>query len=163
MKSALSLTLTVCLVSAIPLAAQQREADAAWSRVGQLPLGSEIIVTVKGSPPARRYFISGDESGLTVLNLAQAAENIARADIADITTLVPYSPKRDAVKGLVVGGAVYGLIGVSLCKAFGDTGSCAGDVVKIAALGGAVMAGVSLAAGAVKHRIKPSRVIYRAP
>ena len=72
MKSALSLTLTVCLVSAIPLAAQQREADAAWSRVGQLPPGSEIIVTVKGSPPARRYFVSGDESGLTVLNLAQA-------------------------------------------------------------------------------------------
>src|SRR5438067_216274 len=98
MKSALSLTLTVCLVSAIPLAAQQREADAAWSRVGQLALGSEIIVTVKGSPPARRYFISGDESGLTVLNLAQSGENIARADIADITTMVPYSPRCDALQ-----------------------------------------------------------------
>jgi hypothetical protein len=163
MKSALSFTMAACLVSTIPLAAEQREADGAWSRVAQLPRGSEISVTVKDSPAARRFFISSDESGLTVLNLAQQAETIARTDVADITILLPYSPKRDAVKGLVVGAAAYSLIGVSLCQAFGGTASCAGDMVKVAALGGGYMAGVSLAVGAVKHRIKPSRVIYRAP
>jgi len=164
MKPALSLTIVACLGGfASPLAAQERVADGGWSRVGNLPPGSEIIVTVRGSAPAKRYLMSSDDSGLTVLNLAQGVEGIARADIADIKTPIPHSPTRDAMKGFLVGGAGYGVIGASVCKAFGGTGSCAGDVMKVAALGGSITAGISLAAGAIKHRIKPWRVIYRAP
>ena len=164
MKSALALTLVVCLAgSSIPLAAQQTQADADWSRVGDHADGSEIIVITKGSPPARRYLISADESGLRVLNLAQAVEDIARADIAQIKIPTPYSPGRDASKGAIIGGAAYGLIGLTLCRAFGGPESCAADFLKTAAFGGGITAGISLAAGAIKHRIKPERSIYRAP
>ena len=194
MKSALSLTLIVCLCGpAIPLAAQEtlvestsgpvtraipREAgrlalalqtsvdDSGWSRVLQLAPGTEIIVTVKGSPSARRYFIAGEDSGLTVsiVTDSRQIETIARADIAEIKTPLPYSPGHDALMGLIVGSVAYGLIGVSLCKAFAGTGSCAGDVAKVSALGGGYMAGISVATGAVKHAVKKStRVIYRAP
>jgi hypothetical protein len=164
MKSALSLTFFVCVCGfATPLAAQQNRADADWSRVVDLEGESEIIVTTKGAPPARGYLLSADESGLRVLNLAQAVEDIARADIAQIKLLVPYSPGRDALNGAVVGGTAYGLIGLTLCRAFGGTESCAADFLKTAAVGGAITAGIAVAAGAIKHRFKPLRLVYRAP
>lgn len=164
MKSALSLMLSICLVgSAIPLAAQESVADISWSRVGQLPPGSEIIVTVKGLPPVQRYVVSRDDSVLSIADRAGAFEDIARVDIVEIKTPVPYSPGRDALKGLIVGSAAYGLIGAGMCHAFGGTGSCVGGVSRVAALGGGFMAGVSVAAGAVKHRVKRTRVIYHAP
>jgi hypothetical protein len=45
-----------------------------WSRVLRLG-GKEIILTVHGSPPGKRYVVRGtvDESGLTVLNLTDPA------------------------------------------------------------------------------------------
>jgi hypothetical protein len=118
MKSALALTVMVCLVaSALPVTAQQptetpgsfdlraaspvtvgsigramtREAvrlpaageptagevveqtgksvESNWSRVRKLASGREIVVTVKGSPPAQRHFVAGDDADLTVVNL----------------------------------------------------------------------------------------------
>ena len=50
--------------------AGKRSGTSDWSRVGTLARGTEIIVTVKGSTPVRRYLIAADESGLTILNLA---------------------------------------------------------------------------------------------
>jgi len=46
---------------------QQPRAD--WSRVRKLAAATEVVVTVKGSQPGRRYFVLADESDLTVLNL----------------------------------------------------------------------------------------------
>jgi hypothetical protein len=62
---------------------QQRSkpAEPSWSRVRQLAPGTEIIVTVKGSKPANRYFLAGDESDLMVLNVADPALPVAARDM----------------------------------------------------------------------------------
>ncbi len=49
---------------------QSERVDAGWSRVRKIAPGTELIVTVKGSPPVNRYFVAGDESHLTVLNVS---------------------------------------------------------------------------------------------
>jgi hypothetical protein len=43
--------------------------ESAWSRVRRLAPTTEIIVAVKGSPPAIRYFVAADEASLTVMNV----------------------------------------------------------------------------------------------
>jgi hypothetical protein len=53
----------------LALAPQGGSADVEWSRVRRLAPGREITVTIRGSQPARRYFVSADDSGLTGLNL----------------------------------------------------------------------------------------------
>src|ERR1700686_1630425 len=100
MKSTLSLMLIASLAaSALPVAAQDRIAatsgpiavavnraavrlaaeqqteapDVSWSRVRALPPGAEVIVTRKGTPPVKRYFVAADASDLTVLNLDDPA------------------------------------------------------------------------------------------
>ena len=107
MKSALSLTLITCLAgSALPASAEQptpgpiaraitREAaqfaanpgsetpDPDWLRVQKVEAGKEIIVTLRRSNPVKRYFLSANESSLTVLNLtdptlSQAVTNVLR-------------------------------------------------------------------------------------
>jgi hypothetical protein len=95
LKSTISITLVMCLITgALPASAQEkiasarplaeavaREAarltgasrppdDSAWSRVRELEPGIEIAVTMKGSPPRQQHFLAGDESSLTVLNAA---------------------------------------------------------------------------------------------
>ena len=100
MTSACSLTLIASLVgSALPVAAQARvgstavpiasgvtraaarlaadrqsdTADLNWLRVRTLAPGSEVIVTLKGAPPEKRYFVAAAGSDLTVLNLIDPA------------------------------------------------------------------------------------------
>jgi hypothetical protein len=98
MKSGLAFTFIVCLVgSALPLAAQVRfvertsgpiarsvvlEAarlafasrtdpdDPNWARVRNLTPGTEIILTRRTGAAIRAYFLSADESGITVLDAA---------------------------------------------------------------------------------------------
>jgi hypothetical protein len=53
----------------LALAPQGASMDIEWSRVHKLEPGREITVTIGSSQPARRYFVSADDSGLTVLNL----------------------------------------------------------------------------------------------
>ena len=127
MKSALSLTLIVCLVgSALPAAAQDRfyeptsgpiaravtreavrlaaaqpnePADPSWSRVRKLKPGTEVTVTVKGTQPGKRYFLGADEAGLTVLNLTEPTLPAAARDT--LLELASLNPERfvDAQKG----------------------------------------------------------------
>ena len=120
MREADRLAVAGALIPSSSDAVQQGEgppAESNWSRVRTLAPGTEIIVTVKGSTPARRYFIAADESGFTMLNLAavglqftaarvlrdmasrhpedlqaaqnlgQVVENIARTDVAEIHAL----------------------------------------------------------------------------
>jgi hypothetical protein len=95
LKSTLSIALVMCLIgAALPATAQEqrpsarplaeavaREAarftrtsgqlgDSGWSRVGELEPGTELAVTVKGSPPSQQHFLAADDSSLTVLNAA---------------------------------------------------------------------------------------------
>jgi hypothetical protein len=49
-----------------------RPADA-WLRVRELDPGTEIILTVRGSAPGKRYVVSADESGLAVLYVTDPA------------------------------------------------------------------------------------------
>lgn len=52
-----------------------------WSRVRKLAPGTEILVTVKGSLPVQRYFVAGDESNLTLLNVADPALSATARDV----------------------------------------------------------------------------------
>src|SRR5262245_23956921 len=52
---------------------QRASDDSEWSRVRRLAPGTELIVIVKNSQPASRYFVGGDESGLTMLNIDASA------------------------------------------------------------------------------------------
>ena len=49
-----------------------RPAASNWSRVRTLASGTEIIVTVQGAPPDRRYFVAAGESEVTILNLTDS-------------------------------------------------------------------------------------------
>ena len=116
MRSAVSLALVTSLIgSALPVAAQQhtpmpgpiarsitREAtrfatveqskpvDSEWSRVRKLAPGTELIVIVKGSQPSNRYFVAGDESDLTVLNVgAPSLPTAARDVLRDLASTHP--------------------------------------------------------------------------
>ena len=79
----LIMALTGC---AFPAAAQEHiheSVDVQWSRVRTLAPGTEVIVTISGSPPAERYFVAGNEFDITVLNLTDpalpaAARNVLR-------------------------------------------------------------------------------------
>jgi hypothetical protein len=53
----------------LALAPHGGSADAEWSRVRTVEPGREITVTIRGSQAAKRYFVSADDVGLTVLNL----------------------------------------------------------------------------------------------
>ncbi len=95
MRKMLSLALIMSLIGSAVLAAQQNSpadgpiarsitqeaarfttvqdpqpVDAAWSRVLKVAPGTELIVTVGGSELSPRYFVAGDESYLTVLNVS---------------------------------------------------------------------------------------------
>jgi hypothetical protein len=61
--------------AAVRLAAdeQSQTADLNWSRVRALAPGAELIVTLKGTPAAKRYFVAADGSDLTVSNLTEPA------------------------------------------------------------------------------------------
>jgi hypothetical protein len=65
-------------------------ADDNWSRVLKLAAGTGIVVTVQGSAPADRYYVSGDDSGLTVLNVgATALPSAARDVLRDVASTHP--------------------------------------------------------------------------
>src|SRR5437660_915096 len=56
-----------------PAEANQRTREpvnATWSRVRRLKPGTEIMMTANGSQPGKRYVLSADEAGITLLNLA---------------------------------------------------------------------------------------------
>jgi hypothetical protein len=116
MKSALSLTLIVCLVgSTLPVTAQEpvaagpvarsitreaarfaaqpnQSAESNWSRVRKLASGTEIIMTVKGSPSVRRSLVAADDSDLSVLNVGDPALPAAARDVLrDVATTHPES------------------------------------------------------------------------
>ena len=65
-------------------------ADDTWSRVLKLAPGTGIVVTVQGSPPADRYFVSGNDSDLTVLNVGVTAlPSAARDVLRDVASTHP--------------------------------------------------------------------------
>ena len=193
-----------------------------WSRVRKLAPGTEIIVTVKGAPPARRYFVAEDESDVTVLKMAdptlpaavrdllrevasdhpeylsdaqhrrasfvlerkvrvgpdgvfvadqkvadltQVVENISRFDVAEVRGPLSYSPRHDALVGLGFGAAAFGGIALLLCTNFGGCGPHdIPSVLGVAARGGGILAGISVATGAAAHAVKkPTGILYRAP
>ena len=89
MRSAVSFALVTSLIGlAVRVAArhspfatvqQDEPVDSGWSRVRKLATGTELIVTVQGAPLANRYFVAGDESDLTVLNVDAPASPAPQA------------------------------------------------------------------------------------
>ena len=65
-------TVRLAAEPALVEAAQQagESTNAEWSRVRKLKPGAEIMVTANGSQPGERYVLFTDESGITILNLA---------------------------------------------------------------------------------------------
>jgi hypothetical protein len=101
MKSALSLTLIVCLVAPAEAqaAGQRLTSDVDWSRVRRLEPGTQITVTTNGSQPGTRYVLSVDDSSISVLNLAGSSlPASARKTLRDRATHNP-SHLLDAQKG----------------------------------------------------------------
>jgi hypothetical protein len=80
---------------AVRLAAGQSSgtpAESNWSEVRKLASGTEIIVTVKGSPPVSRYFVAADDSDLSVLNVGDPALPTAARDVLrDVASTHPES------------------------------------------------------------------------
>jgi hypothetical protein len=93
---------------AVRLAAGQphEPVDQDWSRVGQMKPGTEIVVTVKGSPPAERHCVAADEADLTVLNLTDptlpaAARDVLRDMAANHPDYFALADKQSFVNGTV--------------------------------------------------------------
>src|SRR5439155_25714134 len=55
--------------------------NADWSRVRKLEPSTEITVTANGSQPGKRYVLSTDESGITVLNMANPTLPVAATEV----------------------------------------------------------------------------------
>ena len=73
--------------------------NADWSRVRKLESGTEIMVTANSSQPGKRYVLSADDSGITVLNLAEATLPAATSKV--LRDLASQNPAHftDAQKG----------------------------------------------------------------
>jgi hypothetical protein len=56
-------------------------AKSSWLRMRTIEPGAEIVLTVKGAPPDRRYFVLIDESEVTLLNLTDPALPRAVRDV----------------------------------------------------------------------------------
>jgi hypothetical protein len=91
MRAVVALVLIACLMTAtVPIRAEGEPADDTWSRVLKLAPGTGIVVTVQASQQAHRYFVSGDDSGLTVLNVeATALPSAARDVLRDVASTHP--------------------------------------------------------------------------
>jgi hypothetical protein len=135
-----------------------------WSRVRQLAPQTGLVVTVRGAPPVRRYFVAADESELIVAPEAGPVEHVARAEIAEITTLSKSARQRlrenfswqigmyaGILAGLVVGRVVDN-------RATGCD-SCLGGVLLGGFAGG--LAGAGLWYRAFLH--ESGVIVYRAP
>ena len=81
---------------------QSTPVDSEWSRVRRLAPGTELVVIVTGSRPANRYFVAGDASDLTVLNVGDPALPAAARDVLRnlASTHPEYSSPRKTVDGL---------------------------------------------------------------
>ena len=182
MKSALSLTLIMCLVaSALPVTAQEKgplaravtreavrlaavqlggtPAESNWSHVRGLAPGTEVIVTVRGSKFARCTFVQADESALIVrTGRWQVVQTIARGDVQEIKTGL--SKKRRAL-GLL--GGLGGAIGGAFVG--GTVGGSGSDSENLGPYALGAMAG--LVGGAILGYRAVTRtkgdLIYRAP
>jgi hypothetical protein len=133
-----------------------------WRRVRQLAPRAEISVIVRGTPPARRYFVAGDESELIVSNGAGQVEHIARTDVAEISVLAKHIG-RHARRGLLVGG----ILGAVFMGAVLAEGGCSpvAECVAFTMVGAAGGAGYGALFGAIVGSVAPRSpdVIYRAP
>ena len=185
MKSALSLTLIVCLVaSAIPAAAQgpgpiaesitrnavrlaadrasqeaSGSAESNWSRVVTVASGAEVLVTVRDSKPLRCTFVQAEESALIVrTGRWQVVQTIARGGVQEIRT--GRSRGRRALGFL---GALGGFFGGAFVGSRTVVGGC--EASNVACSGVGIMAvavgGALLGYRAITHT--KGDLIYRAP
>ena len=84
----------------LALAPHVGSVDVEWSRVRKLKPGREITVTIRGSQAATRYFVSADDSGVTVLNLTDPTLPTAAARaLREIA-----SQHREYLEGAATGG-----------------------------------------------------------
>ena len=134
-----------------------------WRSVRQLAPRAEIIVIVKGTPPARRYFVSADESELIMANRAGEVEHIARTDLAEISVLGKHVG-RHTHRGLLVGGIVGAAIMGTTFAQLG-CGSSAFECLAVEVVAAAGGAGYGALIGGVVGSVAPRSpdVIYRAP
>jgi len=148
---------TSSTAAAVQLGGKSARSD--WARVVTITSDTDVVVTVRGSKPARCTFVQADESALIVrTGRWQVVQTIARGDVQEIRT--GPSGRRRAL-GLLggLGGAIGGAyVGVKV----GSAGSDAEDL-RGSSLGG--MAG--LVGGAVLGYRAVTRtkgdLIYSAP
>jgi len=100
---------------------------------------------------------------LKVAELTQVVTMVAREDVAEVRRAVDKSWAQHSLLGGFLAGAAYGAgVGALFCVAY--HGCAAGDVLYVAAVGGAIWAPVTLAVGGAEHAYEKSReLVYRAP
>jgi hypothetical protein len=137
-------------------------AEAGWSRIRQRAPRTELNVTVKGAPPAKRHFVAADDSQLTVSNGAGQVEHIERTDVVEVRVLAKHIG-RHARRGVLVGG-IGGAVMMGLVLA--ETG-CPSPFECFAYEGAGTAAGAGYGAliGAIVGSVEPRSldVVYRAP
>ncbi len=135
--------------------------------MGRLPRGSVILLTLKGSEPAKRHFVASDESTLTVLSPTdlQRPIEIRRDDVAEIKAWQK-DPGRYVWWGALIGGT---WLAVAFRRAEANSPGCQGHYYNSCWVGrstvyGAVTGGfLGAAGGGVTGALVPRRavVIYR--
>jgi hypothetical protein len=91
---------------------QDRRVDPAWSRVRQLAPRTTIVVTVRGTRPAKRYFVAADETQLTIRRGGGIDERIAKDDVIEVSESVRHGRMSGTI-GAAVGAALGLAVGLA--------------------------------------------------
>src|SRR5437879_1191448 len=94
-------------------AQENQSAEAEWSRVQQLALGTEVVLAVNGSHPERAYIVQADAFDLKVrrsLDPGALVETVGRTGCAEIRA-VRVRGSRTRAGALAAGGLFGGALG----------------------------------------------------
>ena len=141
---------------------QSRAAYDPWSRVRGVKRGTEIVVTVRGSLPVRRHFVSADGNELAVSGSSQPTvfvTRFARSDVLEIRGVPGHPVRRGALIGAGIGsGIILAMAADHPCTSHSE---CYWTqlAVTFGGMGAGAGAGVGLMIGESQKR----SLIYRAP
>src|SRR5216684_4294103 len=125
MKSALSLTLVVCVVAwPLPGDAQtpaQSADDVAWSRVQGLSAGEKVRVVGGNGASSQGAFRTADGASITLL-VAGHEQKTERASVRHVSIVRDTDRWQHVVMGLVIGGVAAGIAVGLHCR--GESSSC---------------------------------------
>ena len=118
--------------------------DADWSRVRRLEPGTEIVVTISGAAAARAFFVSADESTLTLRKLQQSTVATPRADVVQVAVTRRgrgFWGHAGPVGGYFVGAFAGGFATGLACQAVRGASRCDSGAFLLGMVGGGLAGG----------------------